>query len=1162
MNENSDNKKGTHDQEPEEAHDHKVDIDNVDIDNVVKLDNVSFTRVTPNGKFLITISPSNLAVGWNVEDVDKGQLKKEFEVDISDFGFKYCFSDNKKVVAFQEKIFGPCGIYDIDNNQLNKITEYYLPDYYFCFSLNNDIIAYDYHLPVIYISSTRTNNNKWNYKRIYERPEYLEDLNILSISKYNKLYFTLSNNSIYQFDLITKKSKEICFIDDEVISKVDLSSNENLDCLITYWTCDKTFIYSIELEIPVFLDIILNPENPRFTSVSNVNRLRKFMKHPTLCSLLIPSLLVNITFKNKFWNSIMENFWKKCIEHLKQNGHLPKKVEPRFIEATKKYAFIDTWRIDLKTMISSINSLFTDENVKDVDNLHILLRNSYMDVIHELFHEVKVISELLVTEKSLGKWSVKRNFGNEKIFLDIYSDNVKIGSRKFKFKNSYLIEIKILDESDIIILTQFGLSIFHFNKDKNSISLIYYYQMELNDISQLQFYKKKFSNRTDLPLPNTTSFETCDEWVSDIIDNKVTFLKYGIELLKFAIDKHNVELIEKIYNKCMRYFKDDFNKLFLSIITSTMPLLNVHYPEYIERYSSETTMIIDSPSYRITYKSNVLHLSSCVYPQLESKLSHEKENNVDNSNKKLKSIPTLILLNPYIKFVNYPANYTLISELFWPKPSPFVETININIYKTWNGESLINFKWDTYGKYYYAGIWILFMVYLGCFTTAATIPQQYIEKNIQKRLLIASIILGFVHLSFEIRQIIHDFNKWIRDFWNIFDVIAYVLPIVTSILLLRTSDMNIIPLLAFSCLFLDIKFLLFFRAFEYFGVYFAIIINVAKKIVSFLVVLFIIIISFAHAFYILLVPRSQFSFDEPTNNDDPNNPWNIASSYYQVFENGSIGHNPYIIQQPNDSTNMFVNFTTAIFAMYEFLTGDSGAFSNWSYTANPSLAILIVLFSLLVVVYLMNLLIGLLSNAIEESNNRVSYLIQKAEILVEIELFYLLPFQRRWDDWFPKVMYYYANVDKTREKIKELIKNDEWESKNLQELKEKLLKKLIIENVTKSVDEDTLQKSLKEMKKNLLEELKIENTLQKLLEEMKFSLLKELNNKNDTNKSVDKTILEKIFEETKKSLLKELNAENDTNKSVDESTLQKILEETKNSFLKEFNIENDTNKSI
>ena len=77
----------------------------------------------------------------------------------------------------------------------------------------------------------------------------------------------------------------------------------------------------------------------------------------------------------------------------------------------------------------------------------------------------------------------------------------------------------------------------------------------------------------------------------------------------------------------------------------------------------------------------------------------------------------------------------------------------------------------------------------------------------------------------------------------------------------------------------------------------------------------------------------------------------------------------------------------------------------------------------------MNLLIGLLNIAIEEDNNRVSYLIQKAEvnnininysfsvniliylnfyflkILAEIELFYLLSHQRRWQTWFPEVMY-------------------------------------------------------------------------------------------------------------------------------------------------------------
>ncbi|POG80630.1 hypothetical protein GLOIN_2v253493 [Rhizophagus irregularis DAOM 181602=DAOM 197198] len=179
---------------------------------------------------------------------------------------------------------------------------------------------------------------------------------------------------------------------------------------------------------------------------------------------------------------------------------------------------------------------------------------------------------------------------------------------------------------------------------------------------------------------------------------------------------------------------------------------------------------------------------------------------------------------PYIKFINYPEDYKWFRELIKPKPSPFVETINEDIYKTWNGEALINFKWNTYGN---AVIWILFMALLGCFTVAATVPQQYIGINIQNQLFIASIILGFIHLSFEIRQFIYSPERWIREFWNIFDIIAYLLPIITSIKWLQTNDLNdhIIQLFSFSCLFLDIKFLLFFRAFESFGIYFEIIIR-------------------------------------------------------------------------------------------------------------------------------------------------------------------------------------------------------------------------------------------------------------------------------------------------------------------------------------------------
>ncbi|CAB4476674.1 unnamed protein product [Rhizophagus irregularis] len=77
---------------------------------------------------------------------------------------------------------------------------------------------------------------------------------------------------------------------------------------------------------------------------------------------------------------------------------------------------------------------------------------------------------------------------------------------------------------------------------------------------------------------------------------------------------------------------------------------------------------------------------------------------------------------------------------------------------------------------------------------------------------------------------------------------------------------------------------------------------------------------------------------------------------------------------------MFIDIRTSLFAIYLFLAGDS------------------------------------------KDNNRVSYLIQKAEILAEIEIFYLLPHQKRWQTWFPKVIHYYADADKTRIEIERLIK--------------------------------------------------------------------------------------------------------------------------------------------
>ncbi|RIA78694.1 hypothetical protein C1645_842583, partial [Glomus cerebriforme] len=155
-------------------------------------------------------------------------------------------------------------------------------------------------------------------------------------------------------------------------------------------------------------------------------------------------------------------------------------------------------------------------------------------------------------------------------------------------------------------------------------------------------------------------------------------------------------------------------------------------------------------------------------------------------------------------------------------------------------------------------------------------------------------------------------------------------------------------------------------AFESFGVYFAIIIGVANQILYFLVILC-----------------------QPTINDDPNNLWNLNTTYNQI-ENGTIAQGASFVQAPDENTNLFTDYKTALFAMYLFLT------------------------------------------AIEKENNRVSYLIQKAEILAEIELFYLLP------------LYYYADIDKTQRRVKELINEDEWKTEEFPEMKQNLLKILNI----------------------------------------------------------------------------------------------------------------------
>ncbi|RIB00292.1 hypothetical protein C2G38_2234837 [Gigaspora rosea] len=286
---------------------------------------------------------------------------------------------------------------------------------------------------------------------------------------------------------------------------------------------------------------------------------------------------------------------------------------------------------------------------------------------------------------------------------------------------------------------------------------------------------------------------------------------------------------------------------------------------------------------------------------------------------------------------------------------------------------------------------------MGCFLTVATFETK-LSKSVQMHLLIVTIILGILHLTFELRQFIHSPKHWVQDFWNYCG--AMLFPIITSFYWLLTST---IPIWAvtISTLLLELKFLSFFRNIEIIGAYFAMIIGVAKNAFSFLVILGFIIVAFAHSLHILLTQTTDLS-------NDQNN---------SVVSNSTSGK---VIAT---SSNIFVNFITAIFAVYMMLTGDSSYLSDWSLTENPTLAILIVCFSFFTTIYLMNLFIGLLSDFIDKTNKKELFLLQRAKFLVEIELFYMLPHQRRKNNWFPELIFH---LDKLYDLIKK-VQNDKWE---------------------------------------------------------------------------------------------------------------------------------------
>ena len=302
---------------------------------------------------------------------------------------------------------------------------------------------------------------------------------------------------------------------------------------------------------------------------------------------------------------------------------------------------------------------------------------------------------------------------------------------------------------------------------------------------------------------------------SAFISQKCLLVYYGKDLLKSSIEAHNIKLIETLFDITLECFKEDpkHNHHILSIICENMRFLDENYSDFLEKYSNEMNLFMDHSHSDIIH-DNFRHLHSFCYELKVTKNNfiNQLVNVIGNffqlfwklcvalfisilllimvwkfgdllSKKSIiasiiiaslsavfilviffsiipalpKAKPMLRFVVPFPGYMTYPKNYKWYKELFQPQPSSFSQSQNSEIYKTWNGEAMINFKWRVFGRYYYAIIWIFFVIYLVSFTLAS-IPSDIINGENRKKLFMASIILGLIHLSFELRKFFYNWK--------------------------------------------------------------------------------------------------------------------------------------------------------------------------------------------------------------------------------------------------------------------------------------------------------------------------------------------------------------------------------------------------------------------
>ncbi|RIB30082.1 hypothetical protein C2G38_688624 [Gigaspora rosea] len=521
--------------------------------------------------------------------------------------------------------------------------------------------------------------------------------------------------------------------------------------------------------------------------------------------LMDPYNLINPVNADKVFGCLKAEIKKPYI--IKSDHIIYVNDEQLFIEKLVK----DNWVYYLRNDLNDYNKISIPSDRKDIINF-IKEVDSEED-----FQNIKGYKGRFIT------WSL--SYENFTFTLGVYRNSNYWHETSIKIKIKVK-KCKVLESDDLVMITEKCVFLWTFNPSKGII--VHYIWGVGRNVSD-KYWEEIFNNPSlagrflpqpdfdeiinanvddideiiktyDIELSESEIFSyLCNQLLKDYINEKFFLAYYGKILMEKFLTLNKSLWVEELFKNCIKKCpneKDSYdlysNIQFLNIITQCYSELIQKNPVIVHGFLSQMTFVVPSVEakddnvylsslshlhyygsyehlhktsfsiifkYWLIFKNNYKSLFSSIQNHFLKPFTNYYRTYYLDNNKTIK------LLFPLPHFANYPKNFNTLKELWRPEPSPFTKSIDLELYKTWNGEALLKFKWNTYGRFYYILIWIVYTIFLCCFTSVATLSNE-ISWTSQQTLLIFSIILGIWQFTFEFRQFIYSPILYITSPWN------------------------------------------------------------------------------------------------------------------------------------------------------------------------------------------------------------------------------------------------------------------------------------------------------------------------------------------------------------------------------------------------------------